>query len=340
MNKTDRSLLIIMDWKPPANWTFLSSLTHLFGSVEIHATDVPKSFNNRLEKVFKVWKGYLLSTLHVSFRASRYDVIYAWHAVMGLILAGILRLAHIQKPRVVIAQFIEPDRGDGWMQRLRQAFVRYGLKRVDLVLTFSSIEVTRYRQQFKAGHTQFDFIPLGYDFSSQPVSDEGYIFSGGRSNRDYQTLVEAVKDNPVATHIVAQRHNLQGILLPDHIQAYYGVFGVEFDRFIANAHMVVVPLDRADESSGQLVVLQAMAYGKPVIVTENAGILDYIEPGTDALVVPPHDSQALRRAILRISGDHDLWQQLSHAGQQRAQDYTLHRFAHRVAGRLALFLDA
>lgn len=340
MTQTDRSLLILMDWTPPEDWTFLSCLTPMFGSIEVHAADVPKSFNSRLEKVIKVWKHYVISTLSVSFRASRYDVIYAWHAVMGLILAGILRLAHIEKPRVIIAQFIEPDRGDGWMQRLRRAFVRYCLQRVDLVLTFSSIEVPRYRQQFRAGHTQFDFIPLGYDFSSQPTGDEGYIFSGGRSNRDYQTLVEALRDDAIPTRIVAQRHNLDGIHLSHHIQAYYGVFGVEFDRLIANAHLVVVPLDRADESSGQLVVLQAMAYGKPVIVTENAGILDYIDPGTDALVVPPHDSQALRRAILRVFGDHDLWQQLSRAGQQRARDYTLHRFADRVASRLALFLDA
>lgn len=47
-------------------------------------------------------------------------------------------------------------------------------------------------------------------------------------------------------------------------------------KIMAKCHCVLVPLKNLNMSSGQLVVLQAMALGKPVICTKTDGICDYV----------------------------------------------------------------
>jgi glycosyltransferase involved in cell wall biosynthesis len=49
--------------------------------------------------------------------------------------------------------------------------------------------------------------------------------------------------------------------------------------------------------------LEAMSYGKPIICTSNIGLAEYLHPGTDAVVVPPDDSEALYQAVLTMIQD-------------------------------------
>lgn len=49
--------------------------------------------------------------------------------------------------------------------------------------------------------------------------------------------------------------------------------------------MVVIPLQNLNISSGQLMLLQAMQLGKPIIVTNNCTIYDYIENGKTGLIL-------------------------------------------------------
>jgi glycosyltransferase involved in cell wall biosynthesis len=58
----------------------------------------------------------------------------------------------------------------------------------------------------------------------------------------------------------------------------------------------VVPIERSTRSAGQQTYLNAMALGKPVIVTDAPGVRDYIEHEVTGFVVPP-ETQALNRVI-------------------------------------------
>ena len=78
----------------------------------------------------------------------------------------------------------------------------------------------------------------------------------------------------------------------------------------ARATVVVVPT-RGDgdpvgsDCSGTLVTLDALAMGRPVVVTARASVAEYVSPGTHVTTVPPGDVAALRAAINRaMSGDH------------------------------------
>jgi glycosyltransferase involved in cell wall biosynthesis len=49
-----------------------------------------------------------------------------------------------------------------------------------------------------------------------------------------------------------------------------------------------------------MVCLEAMSYGKPVVCTSGIGLLEFIRPGLDAVVVPPDDQGLFSNAVLKL----------------------------------------
>jgi glycosyltransferase involved in cell wall biosynthesis len=68
---------------------------------------------------------------------------------------------------------------------------------------------------------------------------------------------------------------------------------------------VVVHASTAPEPFG-LTIIEAMACGKPVVASLAGGVVDIIEPGRDALGVPPGDAPALASALHSLLGDSSL----------------------------------
>ena len=81
---------------------------------------------------------------------------------------------------------------------------------------------------------------------------------------------------------------------------------------------VVVHASTEPEPFG-LVILQAMACARPVIVTAVGGACELIEPGENALAVPAGDSAALALAIERLAADPALRLRLAEAGRANAE---------------------
>jgi glycosyltransferase involved in cell wall biosynthesis len=72
----------------------------------------------------------------------------------------------------------------------------------------------------------------------------------------------------------------------------------EYDAKLRAAIAVVLPLvELHDRSSGQGTLLNAMAHGKTVIVTDVPGVRDYVRPQETAILVPPSDLAALAAAM-------------------------------------------
>ena len=69
---------------------------------------------------------------------------------------------------------------------------------------------------------------------------------------------------------------------------------------MAHCHCVVVPLKNRSVSSGQLVVLQAMALGKPVICTDSDGLKDYVQDGITGFLID-NRKESLLSALHYIS---------------------------------------
>jgi glycosyltransferase involved in cell wall biosynthesis len=123
----------------------------------------------------------------------------------------------------------------------------------------------------------------------------------GDNSRDYDTLIEAVKDMPLRLKIITNMR-----LRKNHhcnIETRPWLQPVLLREEYARARFVVVPLHDVPSASGATALLEAMAMGKAVIVSDSRGIRDFVKDGQDAVVVRSGDAGLLRQAILRLDSD-------------------------------------
>ena len=70
-----------------------------------------------------------------------------------------------------------------------------------------------------------------------------------------------------------------------------------------------------------MVALEAMASGKPVVVSDVGGLRDTIEPGVSGLRVPPGDAVALAAALASLLDDEALAQRMGAAARRRVEEH-------------------
>ncbi|MES9852299.1 MAG: HAD-IIB family hydrolase [Candidatus Thiodiazotropha sp. L084R] len=70
-----------------------------------------------------------------------------------------------------------------------------------------------------------------------------------------------------------------------------------------------------------LTLLEAAASGLPLIATENGGPVDIIGNCKNGLLVDPLNKKAIRRSLLKILHDNDLWQKFSRNGLNGVRKY-------------------
>jgi glycosyltransferase involved in cell wall biosynthesis len=200
------------------------------------------------------------------------------------------------------------------------------------------------------------------------------IVSAGLEFRDYPTLFRAV-DGLDAKLIVAaasnwskRRNTALDTPRPANVEVssfdYHGL-----RTLLARAAVVAVPVDDVDFQAGITTVLEAMAMGKPVVVTHSYGQTDVIEDRRsvtrgaterarpisllrnvadeedvpiepNGFYVPPHDADALRRALIFLLDNPEHRTQLGAAGRQAVEQLmTVDQFADRIAKVVEIVLE-
>jgi len=67
-------------------------------------------------------------------------------------------------------------------------------------------------------------------------------------------------------------------------------------------------------------VIEAMAFGLPVVATRTGGLPEVVEDGVTGILVPTGDAEALADALIRLLKDPGLRQRMGQAGQERVRD--------------------
>jgi len=122
----------------------------------------------------------------------------------------------------------------------------------------------------------------------------------------------SVEDMGLADNVV-----FTGFVPSDELPSYYRTA----DIFCAPA--------TGGESFG-IVLLEAMACGKPVVATSIGGYASVLAHGEEGLLVPPRDEESLARALLSLLEDKSLRQQMGAKGRIKAEKYSWTNVARQV----------
>jgi glycosyltransferase involved in cell wall biosynthesis len=292
------------------------------------------------------------------------DVIVTDGEGSGIPLAVLLRLGRSRVGHVTI--------GHRLTSRKKQFFLRIlsSHKRMDRIVVHSRYQHDFARTALHVPTRRLALLPYQVDtdfWSPTGAAEERLVVSAGLEHRDYPTLMRAVHGLDARVVIGAasnwSRHDFAASAPPANVEI--GAFDYTALRDLyARAAVVVVPLKDVDNQAGVTTILEAMAMGKPVIVSQSFGQTDVVEDRRDGrrglprerpvslarilaagrgldvppngFYVPPGDPGALRRAIEYLLANADERQRLGQSGRYLAQQlFTVDEFAARIADLVA-----
>lgn len=235
------------------------------------------------------------------------------------LIFGLLRTLRLcRKPNIVLLGFIMTSRKSVLMNQCRKMYFGFIFSFVDKVICHSKLEAERYTSLFKNPRAKFVSIPYGLHISGREnksasaemqstAGGRPYILAAGRSGRDYATLFLAVESLPIDLHVVCDNQKaLNGLRIPQNVSVLQSCYDDAYVNELRNCAFVAIPLSVNDISAGQMVLIQAMAFGKPTIVTRTATVEEYVSDGEESLLVTKGSVSEFRAAIIRLLGDKEL----------------------------------
>lgn len=150
---------------------------------------------------------------------------------------------------------------------------------------------------------------------------EPYIFSGGTAHRDWVTFCNALDGLPTKAKVITNTAlSTLGCKVPQNIEELGLLSPAKSRNVMEVSELVCLSFQDTLLPSGPLVLLDAMAAGKPVIATECNGTQDYVTHRHNGILFPPKDYTALQNEILAIHDDLDFRQLLGMNARQTIID--------------------
>ena len=241
------------------------------------------------------------------------------------VMFGLIRSA-LRRPTLIVLQtLIITPRSSRWANLAYMAYWRLILGLIDVGVCHARSEIAEYERLFPAHGHKLVFIPYGTTVNRRspssappPPDDVPTIVTAGRSGRDYLTLARAVEGLPCRLTIICDVAGpLRTLPASEQIEIARTCFDHEYLDRLAQATIVVVPLSVHHASAGQMVLLQAAALARPVVITRTATTIDYATDGKDGLLVPMGDVATLRQTLAYLLGNAELRRLLGQAASDR-----------------------
>jgi glycosyltransferase involved in cell wall biosynthesis len=227
--------------------------------------------------------------------------------------------------------------------RRRLPLATLGLvKLLEHVLCLSEASRRELEERYRVEPKRITVIGSRVDtqfFTPEPATASlRQVCSAGAVNRDYRTLVEAVRPLGVPTKIAADTawaHSTGQIQidnLPPSVEMRSWGNYRNLRSLYAESEVVVVPLSRP-MLSGVTVALEAMAMSKPVILTRNAYVEDFMRDGEHGFFVEPGDVVGLRAKLKLLLDDPDRALRMgANARKWVLERYTVDSYVRKIMG--------
>lgn len=229
------------------------------------------------------------------------------------------------------ARFDDPQPSLRW--RAKRAFQRFAFRAVDVVCVSARREAVDYAARLRLPPERVRFVPWHTNVvdPAPEAAHGGYVFSAGRTGRDWEVLAKAAARCGARFVGVMSRQEAERTAFPPNFTVHADIPHDRYLDLLKRARIVVIPLQVHAYSSGQVALLEAMALGKPVVCTKVLGTEDYVQHGSNGLMVPPGDDAALIAAIDSILGDSRVESEIAAGALETVRrEHTFERYVSRI----------
>ncbi|MBR6021633.1 MAG: glycosyltransferase family 4 protein [Kiritimatiellae bacterium] len=228
---------------------------------------------------------------------------------------GLLAALLGRRSRQVLCEvFLDDEWPQSWRWRAKTALYRFVARRAEGVIVNSTPEIAEVSRRWGIPEERVRFVPICTTVAEPravPAEEPPTVVCAGRTLRDLPTLFAAVPSIRAQVVLITSGEQKLPGPVPENVTVLRDLPLDEFRARLAAAAVVALPLLPAPRSTGQVVFLEAMSFGKPVVTTRAHGTVDYIRDGVDGLLVPPGDPEAMAAAVNAVLDDPGLAGRLS-----------------------------
>ena len=157
----------------------------------------------------------------------------------------------------------------------------------------------------------FGFLLDAFKIVQAEIPQARLLVVGAFDDDDKKPFVEYVR-----------RNRIHGVRFIGHVPEE------ELPRYYHTCDVFCAP-SLGYESFG-MVLVEAMAAGKPVVASAIPGYTEVVKSGAEGLLVPPGDPQALARAIIHLLNNPQLREWMGEMGRRKAARYSWRQIASEV----------
>jgi len=278
--------------------------------------------------------------------SENFDIVHLHEPFMPMLCTTVLHLSKTKMVGTFHAFAGKPAYNFGKPLTIR--LLRKWFQKLD-----GKIAVSKPAMEFANKHLtgHYDIIPNGVDlkhFSPDvPPIDEfcdgklNILFTGRLEKRKgvnyllkaYQRVKEEIPDarliivgpgtrlrNKYEKHV--RKNGLKDVVFTGHVSYE------DLPRYYKTADVFCAPAT-GSESFG-IILLEAMAIGKPIVASNIDGYARLITPGAEGLLVPPRDEKMLAQALVSLLTNESLRQEMGARGILKAKEYDWKVLAQRI----------
>ncbi len=289
---------------------------------------------------------WLSSKIKAAFHQENFDIIHLHEPLMPMLCTTVLRLSHTANIGTFHAARGRP--GYNFARPFGKLLLKRWFRKLD-----GKIAVSKPAMDFAYEHFPgyYNIIPNGIDldhFSSDvsPIDEfvDGklnILFVGRmESRKGLNYLLQAYKQvkqeiSNCRLIIVGPgtrlRHKYEKQVARSGLKDVVFVGYVDYDglpRYYKTADIFCSPAT-GRESFG-IVLLEAMAVGKPIVASNIEGYASVVTNGVEGLLVPPRDGKALAQALISLMTDESLRRQMGAKARAKSLEYGWDHVAQKI----------
>jgi glycosyltransferase involved in cell wall biosynthesis len=277
--------------------------------------------------------------------ANRADVVFSTVDTVGIPLVLAQRAGALRRPLVYAAIGLPERLAQLRSERMRKHYAQ-ALGRCASILAYSEREAGDLQAWLaeRGRRVPVSFVPFGVETAAfRPAAGPAtrdVVSVGADPLRDFPLLLEVARSlSETSFSVVAGRDNAPPPRdVPSNVSVEVDLPFDEMKRRLEEAHVVALPVRENTYSGATTVLLQAMALGKPVVVSRTSAIASGYElvDGENCRLVTPGDAGAFARALRGVLGGDSQARALgANARTTVERSLTWDRYVERVEAALA-----
>ena len=289
----------------------------------------------------------LASTIKAVLSKEKFDIVHLHEPFMPMLCSAVLRFSNA--PNIGTFHAFSGSPGYDFGKPISTIMLKRRARKLD-----GRIAVSKAAMEFANKYVPgcYTIIPNGVDLEhfspevppiDQFVDDKLNILFVSRleKRKGLNYLLEAYKqvkgEIPNSRLIIVGpgtrlRHKYEKWVRRNGVKDVVFVGYVSYDelpRYYKIADIFCVPAT-GRESFG-IILLEAMAVGKPIVATNIEGYAGLVADGVEGLLVPPKNKEQLAQALISLATDDSLRQEIGARGRIKASEYGWEHIAQKVS---------